>query len=84
MYYHDTLLLADAFENIRNKCIEICEPDPTHFLSALGLAWPACFFKKTKIELKLLTDIDLLLMLVKEISEQKKQRSIIYYVFRFK
>ena len=30
----DTLLLADAFENFRNKCIEICELDPAHFLSA--------------------------------------------------
>ena len=27
----DTLLLADAFENFRNKCIEIYELDPTHF-----------------------------------------------------
>ena len=35
----DTLLVADVFENFRNKCIEICELDPTHFLSATGLAW---------------------------------------------
>ena len=35
----DTLLLADVFENFRNKCIEIYELDPTHFLSAPGLAW---------------------------------------------
>ena len=35
----DTLLLADAFENFRNKCIEIYELDPAHFLSAPGLAW---------------------------------------------
>ena len=32
----DTLLLADAFENFRNKCIEIYELDPAHFLSAPG------------------------------------------------
>ena len=32
----DTLLLADVFENFRNKCIEIHELDPTHFLSAPG------------------------------------------------
>ena len=35
----DTTLLADAFENFRDKCIEIYELDPAHFLSAPGLAW---------------------------------------------
>ena len=35
----DTLLLADVFENFRDKCIEIYELDPAHFLSAPGLAW---------------------------------------------
>ena len=39
----DTLLLADVFENFRNKCIEIYELDPAHFFSASGLAWQACF-----------------------------------------
>ena len=34
----DRLLLADVFENFRNKCIEIYELDPAHFLSAPGLA----------------------------------------------
>ena len=38
----DTLLLADVFENFRNKGIEIYEIDPAHFLSARGLAWQAC------------------------------------------
>ena len=33
----DTLLLADVFENFRNKCIEIYKPDPAHVLSAPGL-----------------------------------------------
>ena len=27
----DTLLVADVFENFRNKCIEIYELDPVHF-----------------------------------------------------
>ena len=41
--YHDlyvqsgTLLLADVLENFRNKCIEIYELDPAHFLSDPGL-----------------------------------------------
>ena len=34
----DTLLLADVFENFRDKCIEICELDPANFLSVPGLA----------------------------------------------
>ena len=31
----DTILLADVFENFRNKCIEIYELDTGHLLSAL-------------------------------------------------
>ena len=46
----DTLLLADVFENFRNKCIEIYELDPAHFLSAPGLAWQACL-KKARVKL---------------------------------
>ena len=62
----DTLLLADVFENFRNKCIEIYELDSGHFLSAPGLAWQV-FLKKTEIEFKLLTDYDMLLMVEKGI-----------------
>ena len=45
--YHDfyfqryTLLLADVFENFRNKCIEIYELDLAEILSAPGLVWQA-------------------------------------------
>ena len=60
----DTLLLPDVFENFRNKCIEIYELDPAHFLSAPGLAWQVCL-KKTGIKLELLTDIDILLIVEK-------------------
>ena len=45
----DTLLLADVFKNFKNKCIEIYELDPAHFLSATGIAWQACI-KKTEVE----------------------------------
>ena len=62
----DTLLIADVFENFRNMCIEIYELDPTHFLSALGLAWQACV-KTSGVELELLTDVDMLLMVEKGI-----------------
>ena len=57
----DTSLLADVFENFRDNCTEKYELDPVHFLSAPGLAWKACL-KKTKVELELLTDNDILLM----------------------
>ena len=46
----DTLLLADIFENFRDKYIDIYELDPSHFVSAPGFAWQACL-KKTKEEL---------------------------------
>ena len=57
------------FENFRNKCIEMYELDPAHFLSAPGLAWQACL-KKTEIKLELLTDIDMLLMVEKELEAE--------------
>ena len=62
----DTLLLADVFGNFRDKCIEIYELDPAHFLSAPGLAWQACL-KKTRVEVELLIDIDMLSMVEKGI-----------------
>ena len=62
----DTLLPADAFENFRDKCIEIYELDPAHFLSASGLPWQTCL-KKTQVKLELLTDNDMLLMFEKGI-----------------
>ena len=70
--YHDfyvqinTSLLAGVFENFRNKCIEIYELDPAHFLSVPGLACQACL-KRSDVELELLTDIDMLLMVEKGI-----------------
>ena len=42
----DALLLADVSGKFRNKCIEIYGLDPSHFLSAPGLAWQACLTKK--------------------------------------
>ena len=51
----DTLLLTDVFENFRNKCIELYELYPFHFLSARGLAWQA-YLKNTEVKSELLTD----------------------------
>ena len=53
----DTLLLADVFENFRNKRIEIYALDPAHFLSAPGLSWQACL-KKTEVKLELLLMVE--------------------------
>ena len=63
---NDTLLLADVFENFRNTCIKVYEPDPANFLSAPGLAWQACL-KKREVKSELLTDADMLLMVEKGI-----------------
>ena len=43
----DTLLLADVFENFRNKCIEIYELDPAHFFVCTRISM-ASMFKKDK------------------------------------
>ena len=57
----DTLLLADVFENFREKCIEIYELDPAYFVSAPGLAWQACL-KTTGVRLELLTNYHMFMM----------------------
>ena len=56
----DAILLAEVYENFRDKCIEIYQLDPAHFLSAPGLAWQACL-KNTGVELELLTNNDMLM-----------------------
>ena len=64
----DTSLLVDVFESFRNKCIEIYQLDPAHFLFAPGLAWQACL-KKTEVKLDFLTNIDMLLIVEKGIRD---------------
>ena len=54
-------MLADLFENFRDKCIDIYELDAAHILSAPGLAWQACL-KKTGVKLELLTNNDMLII----------------------
>ena len=71
----DTALLADVFENFRDKCIEIYDLDPAHFLTATGLAWQACL-KKTEVELEF--DKDMLNMFEKGIRGGMCQASYRY------
>ena len=48
----DTLLLADVFENFRNKCIKPYGLDPLQFVSDPSLALQGCL-KKTGVELRI-------------------------------
>ena len=52
-------MLVDVFQNFRNMCLKTYELDAANFLSVTGLAWQAAL-KKTKVNLDLLTDIDML------------------------
>ena len=71
-------MLVDVSENFRNMCLKIYKTASAKFLSAPGLAWQATF-KKTKVKLELLTDIDMLLMVEKGIRGGMCQ-SIYWYV----
>ena len=59
-------MLADVFLNFRNECIKIFEIDCAHLISTPGLAWQACL-KKTRVKLGLLTDINMLMIVEKEV-----------------
>ena len=73
----NTLLLADVFENFRDKCIEIYKLEPAHFVSAPELAWQACL-KKAGVKLALLTDLDMLLM-----AEEGIKGGICHAIYRY-
>ena len=55
----DVILLADVFETFRDLCMTNYELDPAWYYTAPGLAWDAAL-KMTKVELELLTDIEML------------------------
>ena len=58
--------MADVFENFRKMCWNIYQLDPAKFTSAPRLAWQTVS-KKTEVQLELLTDIDMLVMVEKDI-----------------
>lgn len=55
----DILLLADVFTNFREKCLEIYKLDPAHYYTAPGYSWDA-MLRHTRVEIELLTDINML------------------------
>ena len=60
------LLLADVFEEFRNVCLNYYSLDPAHYYTSPGLSWDAAL-KMTKINLELITDVDMFLMIEKGI-----------------
>ena len=58
------LIFVDVFKNFRKICLKIYHLDPVKSISAPGLAWQSAL-KETDAKLKLLTDIETLLMLEK-------------------
>ena len=60
----DVLLLADVFQTFRKTCMEAYKLDPLHYYTAPGLSWDA-LLKYTKIDLELLTDMDMHLFIEK-------------------
>lgn len=57
----DVLLLSDVMENFRSMALNYYGLDPTHYLTLPSFAWDA-MLKQTKIELELITDMDIYLM----------------------
>ena len=62
--YHDLYLKADVFEKFINTCLDYYGLDPCHYFSFPGLTWDA-MLKMTRIELELISNIDMRLFIEK-------------------
>ena len=60
----DVLLLADVFQNFRETCLTYYGLDPCHYITSPGLAWDV-MLKMTKINLDLISDIEMQLFIEK-------------------
>ena len=61
----DILLLEDVFERFIKTCFEYDKLDLCHYFSLPGLSWDA-MLKITRVELELISDINLHLFIEKE------------------
>ena len=61
----DVFLSADVFEKFINTCLDDYGLDPCHYFSSPGLSRDA-MLKMTKLEINLISDIDMPLFIVKE------------------
>ena len=61
----DILLLVDVFEKFKNRCLENYGLCPSNYLSVLDLSWDA-LFSMTKVELDIISDLEMYLFLKKE------------------
>ena len=61
----DVLLLADVFEKFISTFLDYYGLDPCHYCSSLGLSWDP-MLNMSKIELDLISDIDMHLFIEKE------------------
>ena len=58
----DIIVLADVFETFRDTCLNSYQLDPVYYYTSPGLFWES-MLKKTKVELELLTDYNMILMM---------------------
>ena len=62
----DVTQLSDVFESFRSVCLREYQLDPSNFVSTPSLALEA-MLKRTKVQIELITDIDMVLMTEKGI-----------------
>ncbi|XP_018399567.1 PREDICTED: uncharacterized protein LOC108777234 [Cyphomyrmex costatus] len=62
----DVLLLADVFENFRDSCVASYGLDPAYYYTLPGFTWDA-MLKHTGVKFELLTDIDMVMFVERDI-----------------